>query len=127
MANNTTLVARRLIVIWALILALVTIRRPSRPRLAVSSSASMLRGQRQSSHAYFLLLSHCRAPTLGMEIPFFVSGFVLSQEGANGHLLFSVNDQSMVVDFPKTRTTICPNNSTTKSALPPSFGLALFS
>ena len=36
-----------------------------------------------------------------MEIPFFVSGFVLSQEGANGHLLFSVNDQSMVVDFPK--------------------------
>ena len=33
----------------------------------------------------------------GMEIPFFVSGFV----GANGHLLFSVNDQSMVVDFPK--------------------------
>ena len=37
----------------------------------------------------------------GMEIPFFVSGFVLSQEGANGHLLFSVNDQSMVVDFPK--------------------------
>jgi len=35
-----------------------------------------------------------------MEIPFFVSGFVLSQEGANGHLLFSVNDQSMVVDFP---------------------------
>jgi hypothetical protein len=36
-----------------------------------------------------------------MEIPFFVSGFVLSQEGANGHLLFSVNDQSMVVDFPQ--------------------------
>ena len=37
----------------------------------------------------------------GMEIPFFVSGFVASEEGANGHLLFSVNDQSMVVDFPK--------------------------
>ena len=37
---------------------------------------------------------------LGLEIPFFVSGFILSQEGANGHLLFSVNDQSMVVDFP---------------------------
>jgi hypothetical protein len=36
-----------------------------------------------------------------MEIPFFISGFVLSQEGANAHLLFSVNDQSMVVDFPK--------------------------
>ncbi len=37
----------------------------------------------------------------GVEFPFFVSGFVSSQEGANGHLLFSVNDQSMVVDFPK--------------------------
>jgi hypothetical protein len=35
-----------------------------------------------------------------MEFPFFVSGFVSSQEGANGHLLFSVNDQSIVVDFP---------------------------
>jgi hypothetical protein len=63
----------------------------------------------------------------GIEIPFFVSGFVLSQEGANGHLLFSVNDQSMVVDFQKTRTTISSNNSSTKSALPPSFGLAFFS
>jgi hypothetical protein len=37
----------------------------------------------------------------GAEIPFFVSGFVLSQKGANGHLLFSVNDQTMVVDFPE--------------------------
>ena len=37
---------------------------------------------------------------LGLEIPFFVSGFILSQEGANGHLLFCVNNQSMVVDFP---------------------------
>jgi hypothetical protein len=36
----------------------------------------------------------------GMEFPFFVSGFISSQEGANGHLLFSVNDQSIVVDFP---------------------------
>ena len=63
----------------------------------------------------------------GMEIPFFVSGFVLSQEGANGHLLFSVNDQSMVVDFQKTRTTISFSNSTTKSAPPPSFGLVFFS
>jgi hypothetical protein len=36
----------------------------------------------------------------GVEFPFFVSGFISSQEGANGHLLFSVNDQSMVVDFP---------------------------
>jgi hypothetical protein len=37
----------------------------------------------------------------GVEIPFFVSGFVFSQQGANGHLLFSVNDQSMIVDFPQ--------------------------
>jgi hypothetical protein len=36
-------VGRRLIAMWALILALVTIRRSSPPRLAVSSSASMLR------------------------------------------------------------------------------------
>jgi hypothetical protein len=35
----------------------------------------------------------------GMEIPFFVSGFVLSQEGANGHLLFSVNDKNSDNDF----------------------------
>jgi hypothetical protein len=34
------------------------------------------------------------------EIPFFVSGFVLSEAGANGHLVFSVNDQTTVVDFP---------------------------
>jgi hypothetical protein len=37
----------------------------------------------------------------GVEIPFFVSGFVLSQKGANGHLLFSVNDQTIVIDFPE--------------------------
>jgi hypothetical protein len=37
----------------------------------------------------------------GAEIPFFVSGFVGTQKGANGHLLFSVNDQTMVVDFPE--------------------------
>lgn len=37
----------------------------------------------------------------GVEIPFFVSGFAATQAGANGHLLFSVNDQSMVVDFPE--------------------------
>jgi hypothetical protein len=35
-----------------------------------------------------------------MEIPFFVAGFVGTETGANGHLLFSVNDQTMVVDFP---------------------------
>ena len=37
----------------------------------------------------------------GTEIPFFVSGYVATEKGANGHLLFSVNDQSMVVDFPE--------------------------
>jgi hypothetical protein len=36
----------------------------------------------------------------GMEIPFFVQGFVLSGKGANGHLVFTVNDQSIVADFP---------------------------
>lgn len=35
----------------------------------------------------------------GLEIPFFVSGFVLTQKGANGHLVFSVNDQTTVADF----------------------------
>jgi len=34
------------------------------------------------------------------EIPFFVSGFVFSEEGGNGHLIFSINDQTMVTDFP---------------------------
>jgi hypothetical protein len=34
------------------------------------------------------------------EIPFFVSGFVFSENGANGHLVFSINDQTTVVDFP---------------------------
>jgi hypothetical protein len=36
----------------------------------------------------------------GQEIPFFVQGFVLSEKGANGHLVFTVNDQSIVADFP---------------------------
>jgi hypothetical protein len=34
------------------------------------------------------------------EIPFFVSGFVKSENGANGHLVFSINDQTTAVDFP---------------------------
>jgi len=34
------------------------------------------------------------------EIPFFVSGFAFSEKGANGHLVFSINDQTTVVDFP---------------------------
>ncbi len=37
----------------------------------------------------------------GLEIPFSLQGFVLTETGANGHLLFSVNDQTMVVDFPE--------------------------
>jgi hypothetical protein len=37
----------------------------------------------------------------GRVIPFFVQGFALIQQGANGHLLFSVNEQTMVVDFPE--------------------------
>ena len=48
-------------------------------------------------HSFALQLSGANP---GMEFPFFVSGFISSQEGANGHLLFSVNDQSIVVDFP---------------------------
>jgi len=36
----------------------------------------------------------------GTEIPFFVSGFVAAENGANGHLVFSINDQTMVADFP---------------------------
>ena len=59
------------------------------------------RGLRQSSHAYFLLPSRAVRRRPGMEIPFFVSGFVASEEGADGHLLFSVNDQNTVVYFPK--------------------------
>jgi hypothetical protein len=38
--------------------------------------------------------------TPDLEIPLFVSGFVLSEKGANGHLVFTVNDQSIVADFP---------------------------
>lgn len=34
------------------------------------------------------------------EIPFAVQGFVASQEGANAHLAFSVNNQTTVMDFP---------------------------
>lgn len=36
----------------------------------------------------------------GQEIPFFVSGFAFSEKGANAHLMFSVNDQTSVTDFP---------------------------
>jgi hypothetical protein len=36
----------------------------------------------------------------GTVLPFFIGGFALIQQGANGHLLFSVNEQTMVVDFP---------------------------
>ena len=36
----------------------------------------------------------------GQEIPFFVSGFATAQKGANAHLIFTVNDQSMVAYLP---------------------------
>ena len=36
----------------------------------------------------------------GQEIPFFVSGFAFSEKGANAHLIFTVNDQSMVAYLP---------------------------
>jgi len=36
----------------------------------------------------------------GQEIPFFVSGFAFSEKGANAHLMFSVNDQTAMTDFP---------------------------
>src|SRR5262245_9186971 len=34
------------------------------------------------------------------EIPFAVSGFVASEKEANAHLVFSVNNQTTVMDFP---------------------------
>lgn len=36
----------------------------------------------------------------GQEIPFSVSGFAFSEKEANAHLVFSVNNQTTVVDFP---------------------------
>jgi hypothetical protein len=36
----------------------------------------------------------------GAEIPFFVQGFALCEDGANAHLVFIVNDQTTFVDFP---------------------------
>jgi hypothetical protein len=37
----------------------------------------------------------------GDVIPFFVGGFAFTEAGANGHLLFSVNEQTLLVDFPE--------------------------
>jgi len=36
----------------------------------------------------------------GTEIPFFVDGSVICENGANAHLVLSINDQTTVVDFP---------------------------
>jgi hypothetical protein len=36
----------------------------------------------------------------GKEIPFAVSGFAFSEKEANAHLVFSVNNQTSVMDFP---------------------------
>lgn len=41
----------------------------------------------------------------GVVIPFFVQGFVISGNGANAHLVFSINDQTTVVDFPDNSNT----------------------
>src|ERR1700682_265051 len=35
----------------------------------------------------------------GQEIPFFVSGFVLFEKGANGHLLFRLNDKNIASTY----------------------------
>jgi len=37
----------------------------------------------------------------GTEIPFFVSGYALCGKGTSAHLVFTVNDQTMVADFPE--------------------------
>jgi hypothetical protein len=44
---------------------------------------------------------HVSAADQGSEITLFISGFASTMPGANAHLLFSVNDQSMIVDFPE--------------------------
>jgi hypothetical protein len=92
--------ARRLIVMWALILAFSDDKEAFTATfsgLVVSLDAT---GSAPIVTRVFSFALPLSGADPGMEIPFFVSGFVLSQEGANGHLLFSVNDQSMVVDFP---------------------------
>ena len=40
------------------------------------------------------------AADLGYEIPFTVQGFTLSGKQTSAHLMFTVNDQTSVVDFP---------------------------
>jgi len=37
----------------------------------------------------------------GAEIPFFVSGYAFCEKGTSAHLVFTVNDQTMVADFPE--------------------------
>ena len=37
---------------------------------------------------------------LGQEIPFFVSGTAEFEKGANAHMVFTINDQSMTAYFP---------------------------
>jgi len=41
----------------------------------------------------------------GQEIPFFVSGFAASEKEATAHLVFSVNNQTTVTDFPANSNT----------------------
>ena len=50
----------------------------------------------------------------GQEISFFVSGFATAQKGANAHLIFTVNDQSMVAYLPGGSRRVSSNSSTTR-------------
>ena len=52
--------------------------------------------------SFSLPLSHAEP---GPNIPFFVSGFAFSEKEATAHLVFSVNDQTTVTDFPANSNT----------------------
>ena len=92
-----------------------------------SVSSASDRGLRQSSHAYFLLLSRCRAPTRVWRFPFSFQALFLARRVRTAICCSASTIRAWSSIFQKTRTTISSNNSTTKSALPPSFGLAFFS
>jgi hypothetical protein len=51
----------------------------------------------------FSLPLSCAEP--GQQIPFYASGFVLSENEASAHLVFSVNNQTTVTDFPANSNT----------------------
>jgi hypothetical protein len=64
----------------------------------------------------FSLPLSCAEP--GQEIPFFVSGFVASEKEASAHLVFTVNDQTTVADFPANSNTsfVQPHKYTARDA-----------